>query len=87
MEFATVSAITVICYLIGYSVKTLGTIDKWIPAICGFCGLIFGVLGFLCMPEFPANDFITAMAVGVASGFASTGINQVYKQIKKGGGD
>ena len=34
------------------------------------------------MPEFPANDIITAAAVGVVSGFAATGVHQAYKQIK-----
>jgi hypothetical protein len=35
------------------------------------------------MKSFPAEDIITAISVGIMSGFASTGINQVYKQSKK----
>lgn len=87
MDFVTVGAIIVICYLVAYIVKTLGNIDKWIPAICGISGLVLGILGFYIMPDFPANDLLTAMAVGVSSGFAATGVNQVYKQLKKGGGN
>ena len=34
------------------------------------------------IPDFPAYDPITAAAVGVVSGFAATGVHQVYKQIK-----
>ena len=37
------------------------------------------------MPEFPASDYLTAAAVGIVSGLAATGINQVYKQLTKEG--
>ena len=33
------------------------------------------------MPEFPAEDVMNAVAIGIVSGLASTGVNQVYKQI------
>ena len=33
------------------------------------------------MPEFPANDLLNAVAIGIVSGLASTGVNQVYKQL------
>ena len=36
------------------------------------------------MPSFPAEDYFTAVAIGIVSGFAATGINQVYKQQVKG---
>ena len=36
------------------------------------------------MPEFPATDYITAAAVGIVSGFAATGVNQVFKQMGSG---
>lgn len=32
------------------------------------------------MPDFPADDVINAVAVGMASGLAATGVNQLYKQ-------
>jgi hypothetical protein len=35
------------------------------------------------MPEFPASDLLTAIAVGIASGFAATGVNQVFKQLRQ----
>ena len=37
------------------------------------------------VPDFPADDYITAVAVGIVSGLAATGANQVYKQLSKGG--
>lgn len=85
MGFATVGAIVVICYFVAYCVKTFGKIDKWIPVICGLSGLLLGVVGFYTMADFPGNDIVEAMAVGIASGFAATGVNQVYKQLKKDG--
>ena len=54
-----VAAITVICYLIGLSVKVLPLDDKYIPMIVGICGAILGVIGYVSgMPDFPAQDMI-----------------------------
>ena len=81
---AGVAAITVICFLIGQVVKASGLDNKWIPITCGISGALLGVLGLFMMPDFPATDYITALAVGIVSGLAATGINQVYKQLSKG---
>lgn len=84
MDFgiATVLAITVLAYAVGALVKVSKINSEWIPVICGVVGIGLGLLGFyLGMPDFPANDPITAAAVGAASGFAATGINQVGKQL------
>lgn len=78
---ASVAAITVICYLIGLMVKASGLDNKWIPIICGFCGMILGILAMVIMPDYPASDYITAAAVGAVSGLAATGVNQVIKQL------
>lgn len=85
MDFgiASVAAITVICYLIGLVVKVSGLDNKWIPAIVGLCGAILGVAGlYLGLPDFPATDPLTAVAVGIVSGLAATGVNQAVKQLK-----
>ena len=34
------------------------------------------------IPDFPANDILNAIAVGIVSGLSSTGVNQIYKQVK-----
>ena len=34
------------------------------------------------MPDFPANDLITAIAVGIVSGLSATGVDQIKKQMK-----
>ena len=79
---ATVVVITVIAYLIGEAVKLLPFIkNEWIPVICGFVGALLGVPAMLIMPEYPAQDYMTAIAVGTVSGFAATGVHQMFKQI------
>ena len=80
---AGVAAITVIAYLIGSAVKATALDNKWIPIICGAAGGILGILAMCIMPDFPATDYITAVAVGVVSGLAATGVNQIGKQLGK----
>ena len=88
MDFgiASVTAITVIAYLIGAMCKSIASVpDKLIPVICGASGAVLGVVGLYVMPDFPASDVVNALAVGIVSGFAATGINQIYKQATKEG--
>ncbi|WP_283115547.1 phage holin family protein [Intestinimonas timonensis] len=86
LGIAGVAVITVICFLVGEVVKATGLDNKWIPIICGVVGAALGIAGMFIMPDFPAGDYLTAAAVGIVSGLAATGINQVYKQLSKGGG-
>lgn len=87
MDFgiASVAAITVICYLVGLIVKAVpGVEDKYIPIACGLAGGVLGVAGlYLALPDFPARDPLTALAVGIVSGLAATGVNQAVKQLGK----
>ncbi len=80
-EIVGVAAITIICYLVAEGVKATPLANKWIPIICGIFGAVLGVVGMLIMPDFPASDYLSAVAVGIVSGLAATGANQVYKQI------
>ena len=85
MDFAmaSVAAITVIAYVMGLLVKVSGLNDKWIPILCGVTGGILGVVSLYVMPDFPAGDVINALAVGIVSGLAATGADQVMKQMGK----
>ena len=82
---ASVAAITVICYLVGLCVKAVpGVEDKYIPICCGVAGAALGVAGlYLGLPDFPAHDPLTALAVGIVSGLAATGVNLAVKQLSK----
>ena len=78
-----VAAITIICYLIGSLVKCTTLDNKFIPVICGAFGGALGVVGMITIPDFPATDYITAIAVGIVSGLAATGIDQAVKQLSE----
>lgn len=81
MGIGSVAAITVICYLVGMTVRQTQLDNKWIPSIVGFLGMILGVVGWKVIPDYPASDILTALAVGVVSGLATTGIDQLYHQL------
>lgn len=83
LGIASVAAITAICYVIGMALKAWGKVDKYIPCIMGALGMVLGAVGLHVMPDFPANDIITAIAVGAVSGWGATGINQIFKQLSK----
>lgn len=90
MEFeflgiASVAAITVICFLAAQAIKATNLDNKWLPVICGVLGGILGVVALYVMPDYPANDILTAIAVGIVSGLAATGAHQIYKQLAEKG--
>lgn len=85
-EIITVPAIVAVCFLVGEIAKKISkeSINRFVPEICGVSGAILGVLAFYTIPAFiPAENWLTALAVGIVSGFAATGIHQIYKQAKK----
>ena len=86
MEFgiATFAAITALVYIAGMVIRATPLDNKWIPAICGGLGILLGLLGFILgVPDFPAQDWLNAAAVGGVSGLAATGLNQIGKQLSK----
>lgn len=90
MEFeflgiASVAAITVICFLAAQAIKATNLDNKWLPVICGVLGGILGVVAMFVMPDYPAKDILTAIAVGIVSGLAATGAHQIYKQLVEKG--
>ena len=86
MGIASVAAITIICYLIGMAFKLIPSINNdAIPVVCGVFGALIGYAWFFFgFPDYPASDPVTAIAVGIVSGLAATGVNQAAKKIKGG---
>ena len=83
-EVATVVSIVIICYLVGIAIKLSPLDDKWIPLIVGVAGGILGVVGMRVIPNYPADNIMDAIAVGIVSGFAATGVDQAFrKQLGK----
>ena len=87
MDIATLGscvATVMICYILGLGCKAAKKVpDEWIPVIMAVVGGILGAAGMGVIPDFPATDYITAVAVGMFNGLAATGVNQLYKQSKK----
>ena len=84
LGFIAFPAIVVICYLVGVGFINNDTLNKFIPMICGLVGGILGIVVFLTIPGYiPAQNWLMALAIGIVSGFAATGINQVYQQFTK----
>ena len=85
MDFGltAVVAITVICYLLGQGVKLTQLPNQWVPVLCGVCGGLLGVLGFYTTPSYPAEELLTAVAVGIQSGLAATGAHQAMCQLQR----
>ena len=83
LGIVAIPVITVIVFLIVEAVKATALDNKWLPVIAGFCGGVLGIVATYVMPEFPANDPLTAIAIGIVSGLAATGAHQVYKQLTK----
>ena len=80
---AGVACITVICYLAALAIKQTPLANKWLPTICGALGAVLGPVCMAWVPDFPAGDPVTAVAVGIVSGLAATGADQLAKQLKK----
>ena len=79
-----VTPIVVCCYLVGMLLKTTSLNNKYIPAIVGLVGGLLGAITYFVAPEIIATtDIISAVAIGIVSGLASTGVNQVKKQLTK----
>lgn len=78
----SVAAITIVAYLMGEGVKLSPLDNRWIPLVCGLCGGALGIAGMYLMADFPAGDLLSALAVGIASGLAATGMNEMTKMMK-----
>lgn len=81
MEGVTIWAITVICFLVAEGVKATPLDNKWLPIICGTLGGVLGVVAMYVVNDFPATDVLNAIAIGIVSGLAATGVHQVGHQL------
>ena len=81
LGIVSVAGITVICYLVALAIKQQTPLtNKWLPTICGAVGPYWGA----CAYSMPTDtDVITALAVGIVSGLAAPGADQVVKQLRQ----
>ena len=88
MEYISIPCFVVICYLFAELLKGITrkneTIKRMIPAISGLIGGLLGYLTFQFYPEFiSVGNIFEAIAIGIISGLAATGSNQIIKQLSK----
>jgi len=85
-DFAAIPAIVAICYFTAEVYKVFAAEDKYkhIPVLCAALGGILGAICFVAITDFiPADNIVNAVAIGLASGWAATGVNQTIKQEKE----
>ena len=82
MELIGIPAIVVISYMITETFKMFIN-KKYLPIVAGISGGVLGVISFVLQIDImPVNDIISALAIGIISGLAATGSNQIIKQIR-----
>ena len=89
MEYIVVPSILVICYILAEILKVITNkkeiIKRLIPPTLGIVGGILGLIAYIYLPTYlNANNIYEAIMIGILSGLASTGSNQIIKQILKG---
>ena len=86
-KFAVIPAIAVMTWFICLLIKTFCPIKKmedYIPCIAGTLGIVLAIAIYLTAPDIiPASDWPTVVCIGIASGLAATGANEIYKQLTK----
>lgn len=66
--------------------KKYPNINKFLPIMAGVSGIVISIITFFVEPDIiPATTWYYSAIIGLASGLSAVGINQVGKQIKKGG--
>jgi hypothetical protein len=88
LDFVTVPIIVAIVYVstiaLKKSVNYNETMLRFVPLIAALLGSSLGIIAFFATPEIvPASNVWVAILIGLASGLAATGTNQVFKQITK----
>lgn len=62
------------------------TFKKYIPIVSTAIGGVIGIIAFFVCPEvIPVSTWYGSILIGCASGLSAVGINQIKKQIQKGG--
>ncbi len=85
LGFIVAPAIVVIVFGTIEVLKARGVINnvKNIPAYCMLIGAVLGPIAYFIIPAFPAEDIMSAVAVGIISGAAATGLNEASKLFRK----
>ena len=88
MNIVSVPAIATIVYwvinLIKYTVNDSEKFKRLIPIVSAILGAGLGIAAYYIVPDIIiADNLLTAIIIGGASGLSATGTNQIIKQIGK----
>jgi len=81
LGFTSVPSILFICYFVGMILKVLPLDSRYIPIVCGIVGGVLGIVAFFLIPDVIGSDPLMAVAVGISSGLAATGVHQIGTQL------
>lgn len=89
MEYIYIPSIVIICFVFAEALKFVTNkneiVKRLIPIILSIIGGTIGALIFIYYPDYIAvKTIFEAIAMGMISGLASTGSNQIVKQLLKG---
>ena len=86
-EFVSIPSIVLIVYMVIEVIKLCTkneVVSKLFPAISCVLGIGLGIMAFyLCPAVIPANNILSAILIGGASGLSATGTNQIIKQLRQ----
>jgi len=88
LDFVAVPVIVTVVYtlisLLKKETKGNEKVLSRLPLIAAAIGAVLGVIGFFAVPTIiPADNIFTALLIGIGSGLAATGTNQIFKQLGK----
>lgn len=88
LNLISVPAIAAVVYftvaVINYAVGKNEKFKRFIPLISAAFGIVCGVVCFYVIPSIiPADNVVTAIVIGAASGLTATGTHQIIKQLGK----
>ena len=90
LNIATVPAIVAVVYVVVDLLKCAFKSQAFrdaIPLICVCIGAVLGAVVYYATPgAIPADNVLTAIMIGGASGWAATGADQTIKRMTGGGG-
>lgn len=83
-EYVPVLGIAIVCYMVGEFIKKFDNkkLNKFIPTIVGTLGAILGLIIFFTDCSILGDvSWLDSLSIGIVSGLASTGANQIVKQL------
>jgi len=78
---ASYAAIVAVCYVVGNIVNKTKWANVWTNVACLVAGAIFGVIAYYTGVPIGASNWLDAMATGIASGLAATGVYELGKNV------